>query len=245
MHAIVISGGKGSRLESLSLSTPKALLRLGSRSLLEIVLLRLGHAGFDRVTVCIGHLGDQIVTEFGDGERLGLSIDFCREQAPLGTAAPLRQVSDWTSPALVLNCDILTSLDFAALYRAHRDSGAAFTMAVRQHEMSVPFGVVDLNETGAVERLREKPSLSVSVSSGIYVIDPSTRDLLPESGRMDMPELVDALLGAGRSVRSYRFTSDWADIGTPASYAAAKLAFEADPGRYLPPAVAGLARSGA
>lgn len=234
MRAIVISGGRGSRLLTYADNTPKALLRFGDHSLLEIVLLRLRQAGFRRVTLCTGHLGDLIRQEFTDGSRLDMAIDYHHETVPLGTAGPLRQVTDWSAPALVMNCDILTTLDLNRLYREHRDSGAVLTVAVRRDEVVVPFGVVETTGDNVVRDIREKPSLGLQVSAGIYVVDPAVRTLIPQGAATDMPTLIGRLLALGHQVRSYPFTETWQDIGTPERYLAARIQFEADPLAFLP-----------
>ncbi len=166
MHAIVIAGGKGTRLLPFTANIPKALMSFGEFSLLEINLLRLRHAGVDRVTLCVSHLGEMIEEAIGSGDALEIAVDYCHDPSPLGTAGPLRQVPDWDEPALVMNCDILTALDFGRLYRRHVDSGAWLTVATQRRDVVVPFGVIEFAEIGnEVRAITEKPSLPFEVSS--------------------------------------------------------------------------------
>jgi NDP-mannose synthase len=240
MHAIVIAGGKGTRLGSLTANTPKALMRFGDRSLLEITLLQLRQAGATRVTLCVSHLSYAIEREFNDGERLGLRIDYCRDPGLLGTAGPLRHVPEWRLPALVVNCDILTSLDFARLYRTHRESNRTLTVATQRRDIAVPFGVLDLTDHGSVQAIREKPTLSFDVSAGIYVVNAEARALIPADEPTDMPSLIHALLERSSPVGTYPFTARWHDIGTPDSYQAAQNEYLADPHAFLSPEPVGV-----
>ncbi|MEU1630947.1 sugar phosphate nucleotidyltransferase [Streptomyces sp. NPDC020096] len=244
MHAIVIAGGKGTRLGTLTANTPKALMRFGDRPLLEINLLQLRQAGATRVTLCVSHLGHAIEREIVNGEQFGLRVDYCRDPGLLGTAGPLRLVPDWSVPALVVNCDILTSLDFGRLYRTHRESDRTLTIATKRREIAVPFGVLDVADQGTVRAIREKPSLSFDVSAGIYVVNPEVHSLIPTDEPTDMPSLIRALLKRGSSVGTYPFTERWHDIGTPDSYEAARNEYLADPHAFLAPEPVGITGEG-
>jgi NDP-sugar pyrophosphorylase family protein len=235
LHAIILVGGRGSRLGPLTADVPKPLLRLGRFSILEIMLRKLRTCGFIRVTLCVSHLGELIRREFDDGARLGLAIDYCWDREPLGTAAPLLRVSNWEAPALVMNGDILTALDFGSLMQAHQRGGALMTVASYRVEVPVDFGVLDIDE-GRVRGIREKPRIPVDVAAGIQVVDPAVRAHLPQEGQLDMPMLVSALIAGGHRVLAHSFTEAWHDIGTPASYEAARMDFLIDPPRYVPDA---------
>jgi NDP-sugar pyrophosphorylase family protein len=212
---------------------PKPLLRLGHFSILEITLRRLRACGFSRVTLCVSYRGDMIRQEFGDGGRLGLSIDYCWDRSPLGTAAPLMLVREWETPALVLNGDVLTSLDFASVMTAHRRNGGLMTVATHRSHVAVDFGVLDIAD-GRVRGIQEKPRIPIDVAAGVQVIDPAVRAYLPDHGQLDMPMLVAALIAEEQDVFAHPFDDPWYDIGTPASYEAAGMAFRVDPARYLP-----------
>lgn len=234
MHAIILAGGRGSRLAPLTADMPKPLLRLGQRSILEITLRRLRASGFTRVTLCVSHLGEMICREFGDGGWLGLSIDYAWDHTLLGTAAPLSSVSGWAESALVMNGDILTAIDFSTLVEAHRRAGGLLTVAIHRLHVPLDFGVVDFDEHHRVHTIREKPSIPVDIAAGIQVVDPEVRTYLPRTMPLDMPALVTALIADGHPVQAYPFTEPWHDVGTPTSYEAARKDFLIDPTRYIP-----------
>lgn len=243
MHAILLVGGKGTRLMPHTEHRPKPLIKMGEYTILEIILRRLRAYGFDRITLCISHMGDAIKGEIGNGSQLGLSVDYCTDARPLGTAAPLRLVSDWTSPAVVMNGDILTTADFGELYRQHRAGGGALTIAVHRRWLASGVGLVHLLGD-RVAAVWEKPRFEWNVSAGIYVVDPRVKRYIPEDTVVDMPTLINILVRDGERVSGHRFTGSWFDVGTPARYEEAKARFLADPGMFLDPrapAPAGLA----
>jgi NDP-mannose synthase len=232
VHAVILVGGKGSRLLPFTKYRPKPLMRLGRYSILEIILRRLRACGFERVTLCTAHLGEMIRAEFGDGRSLGLAIDYCTDDPPTGTAAPLLLVPDWDSPAVVMNGDVLTALDFAHFQQMHEQSGSVLSVAFQRREVPVELGVLQVGDR-QVHAMWEKPSLAIDVCSGMYVADPSVRDFIPEGARVDMPDVIDALLKKSKRVNAYGFREEWHDIGTPATYRNAEREFLADQDYYL------------
>ncbi|MFI1418630.1 NDP-sugar synthase [Streptomyces sp. NPDC020731] len=233
MHAIVLAGGKGTRLLPRTEQLPKPLLRFGPYPLLEIIVRRLRSAGFTRVTLCVSHLGEMIEEAFGDGHRLDVEIDYVRDEAPLGTAAPLLAVREWRAPAVVTNGDVLSAVDFAELYRAHRHRTGGLTVVVHRLHAPISYGVVDTDGTDRITAIREKPLLPVDVAAGVYVADPAVRRYIPAGTPLDMPELIERLIAGAQRVGAYRFDGPWHDIGDPDSYQAAQLDFAASPERYL------------
>lgn len=245
MHAILLAGGRGTRLMPHTSTRPKALMPLGEHSLLEVTLRRLRACGFTRATLCVSHLAPMIRSAFGDGSRLDLRVDYCLDERPLGTAAPLLLVPEWTEPAVVMNGDLLTTIDFADLWRRHRAGGARLTVAFQRYWVSTGVGLVRA-EGERVRRVHEKPTFEWNVCSGIYVADPEVRSHIPPGIPTDMPNLINALTDAGEPVNGYPFTDSWHDVGTPARYEQARADFLADPDRYLrlvpAPAPAGRSR---
>ncbi|MFI5776813.1 sugar phosphate nucleotidyltransferase [Nocardia sp. NPDC051570] len=234
MHAVILVGGRGSRLLPFTKNRPKPLMKLGRYSILEITIRRLRACGFERVTLCTAHLGHLIRDEFGDGTALGLTIDYCTDEPPSGTAAPLLLVEDWDSPAIVMNGDILTAIDFAHLHRMHEQSGSVLSVAFQRREVPVDLGVLQVSD-GQVHAMWEKPSLAIDVCSGMYVVDPAVKSCIPEGVRVDMPDLIESLLCLGKPVHAYGFREEWHDIGTPTTYRKAEREFLADPDHYLAP----------
>jgi NDP-sugar pyrophosphorylase family protein len=233
VHAIVLAGGRGVRLLPHTEHTPKALVPLGEYSILEIIVRQLAAAGFARVTLCTAHLGTMIRERFGDGGRTGVAIDYTVDPEPLGTAGPLRLLERWTEPALVVNCDILTTMDFADIHRRHVGSGCPLTVVAVRRDLPVTGGLLDVG-SGRVRRVWENPVLQLEVAAGVYVVDPCARGHLGQGGPVDMPELVAALLADGQPVAGHLWTGEWRDIGTEANLAAARRAVAECPQRYLP-----------
>jgi NDP-mannose synthase len=232
MHAILLVGGRGTRLMPHTEHLPKPLIRIGDYTILGIILRRLRTYGFYRITLCISHMGEAIRAEIGNGGQLGLSVDYCTDARPLGTAAPLRLVSDWNSPAVVMNGDILTTADFGELYRQHQAGGNALTIAVHRRWLASSVGLVHLRGE-RVAAVWEKPKFEWNVSAGIYVVDPRVTRYIPEDTRVDMPTLINILIRDGERVSGHRFAGSWFDIGTPADYEEAKARFLANPGMFL------------
>lgn len=227
-------GGKGTRLSSVTGPRPKALVRLGRHSIMEIIISRFRACGFTRATLCVSHLGHMIRSEFGDGRQLGLSIDYSVDEGRLGTAAPLLNVPDWTSPAVVINGDILTTIDFADLLRHHTRSRSLLTVAFQQRQLTAGVGLLRIQDD-QVTAVHEKPRFAWNISCGIYVADPLVKRYLPADAPADMPSLITALIQDSEPVNGYRFGGPWHDIGTPERYQRARAEFLADPGRYLDP----------
>ena len=216
-----------------TVAKPKALMRLGDHSILEILLRQMRAAGFERVTLCVSHLGHLIREEFAGGENLGLNIDYCVDEGPLGTAGPLRLVPKWESPALVLNADVLTTVDFADLMAHHRGSGAILTIAKQTRPVSVDYGVL-YTEAGRVREMWEKPSVAVDMSLGIYVADPGVCRYLPHNTPVSMSELICELIRRGEQVGAFAANGRWHDIGTPEALSLAHSDFVENIECYLP-----------
>jgi len=230
--AVILAGGKGTRLHPFTVSIPKPLLPLGSVSILEIVLGQLARAGVTRVVITLGHLPHLFAACIGSGERFGLTIDYCREDVPLGTAGSLRAVTDPPADLMVMNGDLLTTLDYGALVRAHREAGAAATIAVHRRSMYVDYGVIETTDGGELDRYIEKPSLPYLVSMGINVLSRDSLSLIPPDQRFDMPQLMQAVKNSGRKVLCHESDCYWQDIGRLDDYERASADFDANPARF-------------
>jgi NDP-sugar pyrophosphorylase family protein len=220
MRAVVLAGGLGMRLRPYTTILPKPLLPIGDRPILEIILGQLASAGFERVDLCVGHLGDLIRVYFSEGTVLpdGLELDWHWEpEEPLGTAGALRVVPGLDTTFLAMNGDILTTLDYGDLMAHHRETGAALTIAVQGRRVEIDLGVLELDGP-RVTGYREKPTLTYDVSMGIYAYEPRALAHLPADGACQFPELVQRLLAAGEHVAYYRSEADWFDIGTTGEY---------------------------
>ena len=236
-HAVVLAGGRGTRLRPYTTSLPKPLVPIGDDcSILEIVLRQLAQHGFSRVTLAIGHLGSLIRAVVGNGSQWGLEADYAEEEAPLGTMGPLLGILDrLPEHFLVLNGDILTNLDFSALMDRHRSNGAPITIATYAREVLVDFGVLEVEDDHVVG-FHEKPHLAYSVSMGVYGLSRSTLAPYAVGQPLGFDTLVLDLLAAGRRPASYRFDGYWLDIGRPDDYDRANEDFARMRDQLLPPA---------
>jgi glycosyltransferase involved in cell wall biosynthesis/dTDP-glucose pyrophosphorylase len=235
-RAIVLAGGLGRRLRTDGVGEIKPLASIGGVPLLEILLRQLAAQGFERATLCITPATEAIRERIGDGALLGLAVDYSRSETLLGTAGPLRLVADWTETALVVNGDLLTAFDYAALRRWHLDRGCAATVALVRPPIPVPFGVVETDAAGRVRSLEEKPVLRPLCASGVYVLEPEVLGVLGD-GRLDMPEALLRLLGAGRPVGGRELAERWHDVGTAEALRLAEADFLAHTRDFLPAAL--------
>ena len=217
------------RLRPYTTILPKPLLPIGDRPIVEIILRQLAAAGFSKADLCVGHLGELIRVYFSEGTVLpeGLKLDWHWEpEEPLGTAGALRVVPNLEGTFLVMNGDILTTLDYGALVAHHRASGAGLTIAVQDKRVEIDLGVLELDGDGhRVVGYREKPSLGYCVSMGIYVYESRLLEYLPD-GPCQFPDLVHLLLEAGEHVESYHSEDLWFDIGTLGEYERAMAEFD-------------------
>jgi NDP-sugar pyrophosphorylase family protein len=211
MMAVVLAGGEGIRLRPLTYSIPKPLIPVGEKPILEEIISRLRRFGFEDIVLAVGYRWELIETYFRDGEAFGVSIQYVRESQPLGTAGALAIVRRQLAPSealLVMNGDILTQLDYGALYRWHREQRCDLTVAVRTYEDQLPYGLVQVDQ-GRVTGMVEKPVQRHSVSAGIYVLQPDILCDVPDDTFIDMPFFVVELLARGKHVGAYRFDDAW------------------------------------
>lgn len=213
VRAVVMAGGFGRRMRPLTDNVPKPMLPVDGKPLLERVIQGLHDAGITRMHVATHYKPEKIVEYFGNGERFGVQIEYLRELEPLGTAGALCKLDTWGETLLVINGDILTQVDFAAMHRFHRDHDAEMTVAVKEYTFRVPYGVVTVNGVG-VTGIEEKPSVSYFVNAGIYLLEPSVASsMTPDGGHCDMTDLIARLLAARRQVVSFPVREYWLDVG--------------------------------
>jgi NDP-mannose synthase len=216
-RAIVLAGGRGSRLAPYTTVLPKPLMPVGSRPILEILLRQLGAAGLDDVTLAVGHLAHLVRAVVGDGSDQGVTVRYHDEEHALGTAGPLASIPDLDETFLMTNGDVLTTLDFRALVSAHEEAGNALTIATHRRSVRADYGVLytdgAVGPTHRVLDYEEKPELHYTVSMGVYVVEPAAVALLAPGQYCDLPDLVLALLADGAAVGSYPYDGYWLDIG--------------------------------
>jgi dTDP-glucose pyrophosphorylase len=210
---VLMAGGLGSRLRPLTEKTPKPLLKVGDKPLLETLIEMLTRSGFHRFYISVNYKAEQVKQAMGDGRRFGAEIRYLEENERLGTAGALSLIPEKpVEPILVMNGDVLTKINFRSLLDFHHEQGADATMCVREYEFQVPFGVVrtkDLRITG----IDEKPVKRFFVNAGIYVLAPAALEMLPADGYFDMPQLFEALTAANRPAAAFPIHEYWMDIG--------------------------------
>lgn len=234
MKAVILAGGRGTRLAPYTTILPKPLMPISDMPILDIVIRQLRHYGYTDITLAVGYLSALLMSYFGDGSRWGVTISYSHEEQPLGTAGPLALIERPDEPFLVMNGDVLTALDFGDLMRSHRAGGSPATIATYPRSVKIDLGVIEFNEDSNLTRYIEKPVHHYHVSMGIYVFDPRVLDAIPYGQRLDLPDLMLSLMDKGDTVRCYRYEDYWLDIGRVDDYQQAVDDFEQNRGRFLP-----------
>ena len=222
---VVMVGGLGKRLGELTQATPKPMLMVGARPLLETILRNYIDQGFRRFYLAVNYKAEVIETHFGDGAQLDAEIRYLREDTALGTAGALSLLPDLPDdPFFVANGDLLMKIDYQDMLDKHVEANAAATMAVREYEFQIPYGVVR-EDNGAIYRIEEKPVCRSLVSAGTYVLSPEALELVPKNTAFDMPTLFQELITRGRRTQCCRVQGYWLDIGHMSDYEKANLDF--------------------
>lgn len=230
-RAVILAGGRGTRLLPYTSVLPKPLMPVGDRSILEIVLSQLADAGISRVTLCVGYLSHLIRAVLDDRVNGFVDIEYVQEDSPLGTAAPLRLVKGLDDTFIVMNGDVLTTLDFNKLVRFHRSHGADVTIATHERKVKIDYGIVIVDGAERIVGFDEKPEFKAEVSMGIYVMEPSVLQHIPETAKADFPDLIQSLLRVQAPVCSYRHDGLWFDIGRKDDFEQAVAAWSESGGR--------------
>ena len=227
MKAVILAGGKGSRLAPYTKVLPKPLMPIGEdMPILEVLLRQLKRFGVEEVTLAVGHSAGLLRAFFQDGKQLGLDISYSFEDQPLGTAGPLSLLNGLDDAFLVMNGDVLTSLHFSDLIDYHRRSGAISTIASYVKKVQIDLGVIRTSINSEIIGYVEKPSYDFLVSMGIYVFEPRVLSYIGYREHLDFPDLVLRLIDAGERVVSYPFDGYWMDLGRVQDYEQAVTDFE-------------------
>ena len=228
MRAVILAGGKGTRLRPYTTVLPKPLVPVAERPILELIIRQLARVGFTRIDLSVGHLGG-LIKAYLDSIELpkGVEIRYWWEDEPLGTAGALTRIDDLDEPFLAMNGDILTTLDYGELMRFHDDHDAELTIAAHRQDVDIDLGVIE-SDDGYVVDYVEKPTMHFHVSMGVYVYEPAVLELIPE-GHYDFPDVVKAMLKIDRKVMPYTGPGRWFDVGTVAGHERATAAIAADP----------------
>lgn len=225
MKVLILAGGTGTRLTPHTATMPKPLVPVGNLPILEIIVRQLKHFGFETITLAVGHLASQLEAYFGRGEKWGVEISYSHEVIPLGTAGPLALVNDLSDPFLVMNGDILTTLDYRQLVEFHRCADPVATIAYCRKEVRINLGVLETNNEDRLLDYLEKPVFTYSISMGAYVFSRRVLAYLQKGERVDLPDLVKRLIRNEQTVALYKFDGYWRDIGTVEDYEQANREF--------------------
>jgi NDP-sugar pyrophosphorylase family protein len=238
MKAVLLAGGKGTRLLPYTAIFPKPLVPIGEIPVMELILRQLAHRGFREIIIAVGHLGHLIEAYFQNGDRFGVSIQYLRETSPLGTAGPVAAALPLLGEDehfLVMNGDLVTTMDFSLLREDHLRQGADATVAVHQRTVASEFGVIDMDAAGRLTGYREKPSQTMILSMGCYVFRRAALEgQLHEGERLDMPDLILRLHAAKKEVFCHAPSCRWLDIGRPEDHQVAGEWFAAHRSEFLP-----------
>jgi len=232
-RAVILAGGKGTRLYPYTVVLPKPLMPIGEYPILEVIIRQLAKAGFDHITLAVNHQAEIIKAFFQDGGRWGIRIDYSLENMPLGTMGPLRLISDLPMNFLVMNGDVLTDLNFAEFHDTHLKSNHSFTISSMRRQHKIDYGVLDTNHRGALTGFREKPIVDYEVSMGVYMVGREAIMHIPEKMPFGFDNLMLKLLELGGNVDVRAFDGYWLDIGRPDDYARAIDEFESMRTRFL------------
>ncbi|MFA5263743.1 MAG: nucleotidyltransferase family protein [Opitutaceae bacterium] len=217
LNAVVMAGGFGKRLFPLTSDTPKPMLPVGGRPVLEHIVNKLSSAGIHHLHFTTYYRPEKIVDHFGNGKAFGVDINYINEDSPLGTAGALSMMPKPDNDVLVMNGDVISEVDLVAMYDYHRENNAVMTLGVLPYEHTVPFGVVEFDGS-VVSQIVEKPTQRWFVNGGIYILSPLAFEFLKPGERTDMPDLINRILGSGKTVVSFPIREQWIDIGQHADY---------------------------
>jgi NDP-mannose synthase len=224
MRAVIFAGGRGTRLAPFTQVLPKPLVPIGDRSIIELIVGQLTAHGFKQVTLCVGYLGHLVQAVLEGRGDVGAELSYVYEDTPLGTAAPLKLVPDLDGTFLAMNGDILTSIDYGDIATVHKRNANVFTVATHVRRTKFDYGVLELESEEDMHRIvgfEEKPEFRLTVSMGVYMLEPRALEFIPEGQAFDIPDLVRALLDAGEPVGAYPYEGFWLDLGRHEDYEAA------------------------
>jgi NDP-sugar pyrophosphorylase family protein len=233
VRAVLLAGGKGTRLHPFTAMLPKVLVPLDGVPVIELLIAQLRPHGVTDLTVVTGHLAEMVQGQLGRGERFGVRISYFRETVPLGTAGCLAEIPTPREPFLVVNGDLLTDFSFTQLACFHRRYRPIATIGTTRREINVDFGVIESDRRGRLSDYLEKPAYHLSVSMGIYCFDPRVCSYVTAGEPISMPELMLRLRDAGEPVLCLQEDCYWLDIGRPDDYARAREDFARDRPRFL------------
>jgi len=234
MKAVVLAGGKGTRLAPYTRIIPKPMMPIGDKAILEIMLHQMRRAGIDEVILTVGHLAGLMRAFFQDGAHLGIHICYSYENSPLGTAGPLSLIEGLDEAFMVCNGDVLTTLNLRELIDFHKQNQGVATIASHLRQVHIDLGVIQVNGDHSIIGYQEKPTIDYLVSMGIYVFEPMVLQYIPKEQYLDFPDLIKILVADKKRVVAYPFDGYWEDLGRADDYEQANIDFEQMRSQFLP-----------
>lgn len=236
MKAIILAGGKGTRLEPYTTVFPKPLVPIGEKPILDIIIRQLAYYGFRDIVLTVGYLSELIRAYFKDGLRdlPRVKLTYVQEHRPTGTAGSIRSIHGLKETFLVMNGDLLTTLNYRKLIQYHRKRRAILTIAMHTKRVKIDLGVMEIDRDSTLKSYIEKPEKTYNVSMGIYVYEPEVLSYIEPNAYLDFPHLVQKLLASGEKVAAYPSDDFWLDIGNHDDYARAQLEFDRLKKLFLP-----------
>jgi len=232
-RAIILAGGKGTRLRPYTIALPKPLVPIGEKPILEIIITQLISSGFEHITITINHLADIIKAFFGDGSKWGIKIDYSLEQKPLSTMGPLSLLTDLPENFLIMNGDILSNIDFEKLYDFHISKESIFTISSYVREQKTDYGVLEIDSNDNLSDFKEKPVEQYDVSMGIYFANRKILKYIPYNTFYGFDNLMLDLIKSNNLPFIKRHVGYWLDIGRPDDYEKAVEKFTNLPRKFL------------
>lgn len=226
-RAILLAGGKGTRLKPYTLTMPKPLVPVGDYPIIEIIIRQLAKNGFTHITLTVNHMADMIKEFCGDGSKWGILIDYSLETKPLSTMGPLKLIQDLPENFLVMNGDVLTNIDYGQFFDKHVKEGNVFTVSAYERDHKVDYGVLETNETNQLVAFKEKPILHYKVSMGVYMLNKACLDVIPDDTFYGFDHLMLDLIKNNNPATVKVFDGYWLDIGRPDDYEQAINDYEA------------------
>jgi len=218
MRAVILAGGKGTRLKPYTITLPKPLVPVADEPILEIIIRNLRKQGIDELDICVNHMGHLIESYFGNGEEYGVKIKYSYERKALGTVAPIKLIKDLPDNFIVMNGDVLTDLSYEDLFSEHKNSNAILTIATFQREENIDYGVIRIDDDGTIYDFGEKPKITLDVSMGVYAFNKRVFDYVPDDAPFGLDDLMQVLLKNKELVKAHQHSGYWMDIGRPSDY---------------------------
>lgn len=218
MKAIILAGGRGTRLRPYTNVLPKPLMPVGDYPVLDIVIRQLKKYGFTDIVIAVGHLSHLIESYFGDGSKWDVNITYSKENKPLGTAGPISIIENLEDDFLLMNGDILTTLDFREMLAYHKSEGSMVTIAMYNKKVTIELGTLTCDDNSMIIDYLEKPTINYKVSTGLYIFTPSVKNYLEYNKYIDLPDLIKLLIKNAEKVKGFSFNGLWYDLGRKEDY---------------------------